>query len=62
MNVTSEQLEFYREEGYIVFPGALTDDDLEPLIQTFSGVDSTRGTQTVTCRMPWASVVVNMAS
>ena len=33
MNVTSEQLEFYQEEGYIVFAGGLTDDDLEPLIQ-----------------------------
>jgi ectoine hydroxylase-related dioxygenase (phytanoyl-CoA dioxygenase family) len=33
MKVTSEQLDFYKEEGYIVIEGALTDADLEPLIQ-----------------------------
>ena len=33
MKVTSEQLDFYKEEGYVVIEGALTDDDLEPLIQ-----------------------------
>ena len=33
MKVTSAQLDFYREEGYVVIEGGLTDDDLEPLIQ-----------------------------
>ena len=27
MKVTSEQLDFYKEEGYIVIEGALTDAD-----------------------------------
>ncbi len=33
MKVTSKQLDFYKEEGYVVVAGALTDNDLEPLIQ-----------------------------
>ena len=36
MNVTSEQLDFYKEEGYVLVEGGLTDDDLEPLIQGHS--------------------------
>ncbi|HCV24833.1 MAG: mitomycin antibiotic biosynthesis protein [Gemmatimonadetes bacterium] len=33
MTVRAEDLEFYKEHGYVVFPKALTDEDLEPLIQ-----------------------------
>lgn len=33
MKVTNEHLNFFKEEGYVIIPGALTDDDLEPLIQ-----------------------------
>lgn len=33
MKVTSDQLEFYKEQGYVVIEGVLTDGDLEPLIQ-----------------------------
>ena len=34
MNITSEQLDFFEEEGYVVVEAGLTDEDLEPLIQT----------------------------
>jgi phytanoyl-CoA hydroxylase len=33
MNLTSEHLDFFKEEGYVIVEGGLTDDDLEPLIQ-----------------------------
>lgn len=33
MQVTQEHHSFYREQGYVVLGGALTDADLEPLIQ-----------------------------
>ncbi len=33
MKVTSEHLDFYKEQGYVVIEGGLTDDDIEPLIQ-----------------------------
>jgi len=32
MKVTSEHLDFFKEEGYVFIAGALSDDDLEPLI------------------------------
>ena len=45
MRVTNEQLDFYKEEGYVIIPGGLTDDDLEPLIQDHIGIvdDIARG-------------------
>ena len=33
MQVTSEQLNFYKEEGYVIIKGGLSDDDIAPLIQ-----------------------------
>ena len=33
MIITNEHLEFYRERGYVVLEGVLSDDDLEPVIQ-----------------------------
>ncbi len=33
MNLTSQHLDFFKEEGYVIVEGGLTDDDLEPLIQ-----------------------------
>ena len=33
MHVTSEHLDLFKEEGYVVIEAGLTDDDLEPLIQ-----------------------------
>ncbi|NKB67956.1 MAG: mitomycin antibiotic biosynthesis protein [Candidatus Latescibacteria bacterium] len=38
MKVTDEQLDFYRQEGYVIFAGGLTDDDLEPLIQDHNSI------------------------
>jgi phytanoyl-CoA hydroxylase len=32
MSVTGEQLDVYKRDGYVLFPGALTDEDLAPLI------------------------------
>ena len=33
MPVTSQHLDFYKEHGYVIIQGGLTDDDLEPIIQ-----------------------------
>ena len=33
MPVTDDQLNFFKEEGYVIIKGGLTDADLEPLIQ-----------------------------
>ena len=33
MKVTSQHLEFFEEEGYVIIKGGLTDDDLAPLIE-----------------------------
>ncbi|MBN62611.1 MAG: mitomycin antibiotic biosynthesis protein [Gemmatimonadetes bacterium] len=33
MSVTDRHLEFYKERGYVVLEGVLSDDDLEPVIQ-----------------------------
>ena len=33
MKVTSQQLDFFEEEGYVIIKGGLTDDDLAPLIE-----------------------------
>ena len=33
MKVTSQQLDFFEEEGYVLIKGGLTDDDLAPLIE-----------------------------
>ena len=33
MKATNEQLDFFKEEGYVIVEGGLTDGDLEPLIQ-----------------------------
>ena len=38
MEVTNEQLDFYKKEGYVVIPNGLTADDLEPLIQDHNGI------------------------
>ena len=38
MNVTEEHLRFYEEEGYVVLEGALTKEDLEPIIQDYTAV------------------------
>lgn len=38
MPVTAQDLDFYREHGYVVLEGALTDHDLHPLIQDHNAV------------------------
>ena len=38
MEVTNEQLDFYKKEGYVLIPKGLTADDLEPLIQDHNGI------------------------
>ena len=38
MTLTREQLEHFKEEGYVVLEAALQDVDFEPVIQDYEGV------------------------
>ena len=38
MTLTKEQLEHFKEEGYVVLEAALKDIDFEPVIQDYEGV------------------------
>jgi len=38
MSVTQEHLDFYKEEGYVIIEGGLTDNDLEPIIQDHNDI------------------------
>ena len=41
MTMTKEQLEHFKEEGYVVLEAALQDVDFEPVIQDYEGVIDT---------------------
>jgi hypothetical protein len=45
MQLTSKHLEQYFEHGYVVVEGALTDDDLQPVIDDYNAIvdEVTRG-------------------
>ena len=38
MSITNEHLEFYKEHGYVVLEGIMSDDDLDSVIQDYIAI------------------------